>query len=83
MSDHPHVDVQAAQQVHYTDPRVRQLAYARWLLVTGRPATDESFWAWLSLGKNNPAALIQEARDWLRAAVAAGILPPPGERDAR
>jgi hypothetical protein len=77
--DHPEVDVQAAGRVHYTDPRVRRLAYARWLLVTGRPATEESFWAWLGLGKDNPDALIQEARDWVRASVAAGILPPPEE----
>lgn len=59
-----------ASLVHYTDPRVRALAYTRWHLTTGSPHTD-----WLALGKNNPAALIEEARDWLRAAIALGLLP--------
>lgn len=66
----------AAATVHYTDPRVRQLAEARWRLKTGGTRND-----WLCLGKDNPEALIQEARDWVRAAVGAGILPPP-ERPA-
>lgn len=54
----------------FVDPRVRLLAYARWHLITGG-----THWDWLFLGKNSPDALIQEARDWLRAAVAAGLLP--------
>lgn len=66
------LDRDAAQLVHYVDPRVRQLASARWRLKTGG-----SYALWLSLGKNNPAALIEEARDWIRAAVAIGLLPPP------
>ncbi|WP_019060026.1 NUDIX hydrolase [Streptomyces prunicolor] len=59
-----------ASRVHYTDPRVRALAYTRWHLTTGGTHTD-----WLALGKDNPAALIEGARDWLRAAVALGLLP--------
>lgn len=58
-----------AARVHYVDPRVRQLAEARWRLTTGGSRQE-----WLALGKDNPEALIQEARDWMRAAVAAGIL---------
>lgn len=69
------LDTEAASTVHYTDPRVRQLAEARWRLSTGGSRD-----AWLALGKDNPDALIQEARDWMRAAVAARILPPPQPR---
>jgi hypothetical protein len=32
---------------------------------------------WLALGKEHPDNLIREARDWVRAAVACGILEPP------
>ncbi|MEW2164394.1 hypothetical protein AB0912_15580 [Streptomyces sp. NPDC007084] len=67
----PPVDAAAAARVHYTDPRVRQLASARWQLATGGSHSE-----WLSLGKDNPEALIQEARDWMRAAVATGLLEP-------
>jgi hypothetical protein len=67
----------AADRVHYTDPRVRQLAEARYRLETGGTRDD-----WLTLGKNNPDALIELARDWLRAAVAAGIIPPHAEESA-
>jgi DNA-binding XRE family transcriptional regulator len=67
------LDAAAAERVHYaTDPRIRQLAEARWRLTTGSTRDQ-----WLALGKDNPEALIREARDWVRAAVAAGILPPP------
>jgi hypothetical protein len=67
------LDTAAAERVHYaTDPRIRQLAEARWRLTTGSTRDQ-----WLALGKDNPEALIREARDWVRAAVAAGILPPP------
>ncbi|WP_433382752.1 hypothetical protein [Streptosporangium sp. CA-115845] len=76
MIHEPDLYTTAAAQVHYVDPRVRQLAYARYHLTTGG-----SFMSWLALGKNHPDALIEEARDWLRAAVAAGILSqqPLGE----
>lgn len=63
---------EAAATVHYVDPRVRQLAEARWRLKTGGTQTQ-----WLQLGKNNPEALIEEARDWMRAAVASGLLQAP------
>ncbi|MEU1284946.1 hypothetical protein [Kitasatospora sp. NPDC005856] len=67
------LDIAAAETVHYAnDPRIRELAAARWRMQTGR-----SHASWLSLGKDNPDALIREAREWIRAAVAAGILPPP------
>ncbi len=69
------LDTDAAARVHYVDPRVRLLAEARWRLETGGTRQD-----WLSLGKDNPAALIQEGRDWTRGAVAAGIIPPPDPR---
>lgn len=68
----PTLNTAAANRVHYVDPRVRQLAYAAWHLQTGG-----TFREWLGLGKDNPDALIREARDWMRAAVAAGITPPP------
>lgn len=66
------IDRQAAGGVHYTDPRVRALATAYWQLETGRGYRE-----WLALGKEDPDALIQEGRDWMRAAVAAGLLAPP------
>jgi hypothetical protein len=66
------LDTEAAATVHFTDPRVRQLAAARWRMQTG--GTHQ---AWLELGKDNPEALIAEAKQWIRAAVAAGILAPP------
>ncbi|MFE7510135.1 hypothetical protein ACFU8I_02740 [Streptomyces sp. NPDC057540] len=59
-----------AAQVHYTDNRARRMAEAYWRLQTGGTRAE-----WLGLGKNNPEALIREGRDWLRAAVAAGLLP--------
>lgn len=69
----------AADSVHYaTDPRIRHLAEAAWRLRTGGDRMD-----WLRLGKDNPDALIREAREWVRAAVAAGILPPPGDDEWR
>ena len=71
------LDPAAADGVHYTtDPRIRHLAEAAWRMRTGGTRTD-----WLCLGKNNHEALIYQAREWVRAAVAAGILPPPGGRD--
>lgn len=66
----------AAERVEYsTDPRIRQLAAARWRMQTGGTHMD-----WLCLGKDNPEALIREAREWVRAAVAAEILTPPPSR---
>jgi hypothetical protein len=67
------LDPTAAETVHYaTDPRIRHLAEAAWRMRTGGSRTD-----WLNLGKNNPEALIAEAREWIRAAVAGGLLPAP------
>lgn len=65
------LNADAAARVHYTDPRVRLLAEARWRLTNSGTRQE-----WLSLGKDNPEALIQEARDWVRAAVAAGVVAP-------
>lgn len=66
-----------AQEVHYAnDNRIRGLAQAMWRMKTGKSRE-----AWLALGKDHPGNLIPEARDWVRAAVAGGILEPP-ERDA-
>ncbi|MGW1615755.1 hypothetical protein ACWCQZ_41165 [Streptomyces sp. NPDC002285] len=68
------LDSAAADNVHYaTDPRIRHLAEAAWRMRTGGTRMD-----WLMLGKDNPDALIREAREWVRAAVAAGLLPAPG-----
>ncbi|MFD6874517.1 MULTISPECIES: hypothetical protein [unclassified Streptomyces] len=67
----------AALNTHYTDPRVRLLAESRW-----RMQTDGTRMNWLCLGKDNPEALISEGRDWIRAAVAAGILAPHGQEEA-
>lgn len=68
-----HIDPAAAENVHYaTDPRIRHLAEAAWRMRTGGSRMD-----WLMLGKDNPEALIAEAREWVRAAVAAGLLEPP------
>lgn len=67
------IDPAAAERVHYaTDPRVRHLAEAAWRMRTGGTRME-----WLMLGKNNPEALISEAREWVRAAVAAGLMEPP------
>lgn len=71
------LDTAAAARVHYTDPRVRDLAEARWRLESGGTRAQ-----WLALGKNDARALITDARDWIRAAVAAGILPPHGQGGA-
>lgn len=68
-----HIVPAAAQRVHYaTDPRIRHLAEAAWRMRTG--GTREE---WLWLGKDNPEALISEAREWVRAAVAGGLLEAP------
>lgn len=67
------IDARPALYVHYaTDPRIRHLAEAAWRMRTGGSRTD-----WLMLGKDNPEALISEAREWVRAAVASGLLEPP------
>lgn len=68
-----HIDARPALNVHYaTDPRIRHLAEAAWRIRTGGSRQD-----WLWLGKDNPEALIREAREWVRAAVAAGLMEPP------
>lgn len=68
-----HIDPAAARNVHYaTDPRIRHLAEVAWRLRTGGSRED-----WLWLGKDNPEALISEAREWVRAAVAAGLMEAP------
>jgi len=70
-----HLDVRPARNVHYaTDPRIRHLAEAAWRMRTGGTRQD-----WLALGKDNPEALISEAREWVRAAVAGGLLEPPSD----
>lgn len=67
------IDARPALNVHYaTDPRIRHLAEVVWRMRTGGSRQD-----WLWLGKDNPEALISEAREWVRAAVAAGLLEPP------
>lgn len=77
MSETP-LDREAAGRVHYaTDPRIRLLAEARWRMETGGTRMD-----WLMLGKDNPEAMIREAREWVRAAVAIGILEPPKPRES-
>lgn len=68
-----YIDPAAAENVHYSsDPRIRHLAEAAWRMRTGGSRMD-----WLCLGKDNPAALIREAREWVRAAVAGGLIEPP------
>lgn len=70
------LDRDLAQEVHYAnDNRIRGLAQAMWRMKTGKSRE-----AWLALGKDHPGNLIPEARDWVRAAVAGGILEPP-EKD--
>ncbi|MBP5870877.1 hypothetical protein QBB33_34960 [Streptomyces scabiei] len=67
------IDPAAAENCHYaTDPRIRHLAEVAWRMRTGGSREE-----WLWLGKDNPEALISEAREWVRAAVAAGLLEPP------
>jgi hypothetical protein len=72
------IDPAAADNVQYaTDPRVRHLAEAMWRMRAGGSRMD-----WLMLGKDNPEALIREAREWVRAAVAAGLMEPPRDDPA-
>jgi hypothetical protein len=67
------IDPAAATSVHYaTDPRIRHLAEAAWRLRTGGSREE-----WLWLGKDNPESIIREAREWVRAAVAGGLMEPP------
>lgn len=71
--EHIDLDHAAAENVHYAnEPRIRLLAQARWRMENGGSTAD-----WLALGKDHPDNLIREAREWVRAAVAAGILEPP------
>ena len=70
-----YIDARPALNVHYaSDPRIRHLAEAAWRLRTGGTRQD-----WLMLGKDNPEALIREAREWVRAAVAGGLMEPPSD----
>lgn len=63
----------AARRVFFaTDQRVEQLAEAFWRLVTNGTAA-----AWRA--RDDRRDLQVQARDWLRAAVATGLLPPPPE----
>lgn len=63
-------DPRRAEYVHFaTDDRIGLLAEARWRMTTGGSAED-----WLRLGDDRLLPR-REARDWIRAAVAAGILP--------
>lgn len=72
------IDARPALNVHYaTDPRIRHLAEAAWRMRTGGSRND-----WLMLGKDNPEAMIREAREWVRAAVAAGLMEPPRDDPA-
>lgn len=60
----------AATLIHYTDPRITALAaagYADSVLQDGRP--------WHDLDWHEQHAWRTAARDWLRAAVAVGLLP--------
>lgn len=71
--EHIDLDRNAAENVHYAnEPRIRLLAQARWRMENGGTTAD-----WLMLGKDHPENLIREAREWVRAAVAAGILEAP------
>lgn len=73
--EHIDLDRGVAEKVHYAnEPRIRLLAQARWRLMTGGSREE-----WLALGKDHPDNQIREARDWVRAAVAAGILTHPGQ----
>lgn len=58
----------AAMNIHYTDERIRRLAEARYRLTGNDPVPFGV------LIRADPC-LIEEARDWLRVAVAAGLLP--------
>lgn len=67
------LDRNAAGRVHYaTDPRIRRLAEAMW-----RTETGGTYMEWLGLGKDSPDTYIHEAREWVRAAVAGGVMEPP------
>lgn len=55
-----------------TDPRIRQLAEARYRNGYGATAAD----AWDTLDPALRQHLVEEAAHWLRAAVAAGLIPP-------
>jgi hypothetical protein len=71
--EHIELDRSVTETVHYAnEPRIRLLAQARWRLNTGGSREE-----WLALGKDHHENLIPEARDWVRAAIAAGILEPP------
>lgn len=62
-----HVD---ASKVHYSDPRVAALAKAQHAL---NEPDDDTEWRFVSFEERD--RLMTGARAWLRAAVAAGLLP--------
>lgn len=72
-------DADAAAEIHFANDRVRiaQLAEAMYRQRTGRPAAS---WRRMDLDDQRP--LRMEARNWLRAAVAAGLLPAPQPTEA-
>lgn len=75
LADRFALDTDAAGTVHYaTDSRIRRLAESMWRTRTGGDRRQ-----WLALGKDSPDNMIREAREWVRAAVACGILRPPAE----
>jgi hypothetical protein len=68
-------DTEAAAHVHFAtdNDRISALAEAMFQQRTGRSAAS---WRCMALDDQRP--LRMEARNWLRAAVAAGLLPGPG-----
>ncbi|MCX5326347.1 hypothetical protein [Streptomyces sp. NBC_00120] len=66
---YPPTGPDAAPRLHYTDPRVSALSMAAYGVTdsTGRP--------WDALDWNEQHAWRTAGRDWLRAAVATGLLP--------
>lgn len=70
----PTFDPAAASRVHFATDNVRISALAEAMYRQRHGGTAE-FWRAMSL--DDQRALRMEARDWIRAAVAAGILPPP------
>lgn len=62
------LDTATAQRIHYTDPRIQAIAQARHHLNGDQRPYSSLTW-------DERHALREHARDWLRAAVAAGLLP--------
>jgi hypothetical protein len=66
---------EAASRVHFANDngRISALAEAMFQQRTGRSAAS-----WQNMALDDQRPLRMEARNWLRAAVAAGLLPGPG-----